>query len=157
MQDLCQGFDAADQTRPGPRKISAGVERVDTRVAHGGNRCPFFWKRHGEVFVARLRGCVAALGNEENLWRGFHYIRGADAEGRRALSSERIFSAGNFNHFRHPMARYIKRLKPFENSHSRPVFNAFQLAFEFPEARSDSLEQRFRLMAAECRLTYPQD
>src|SRR5579859_190337 len=55
------------------------------------------------------------------------------------------------------MAGHIKRLKPFENSHSRPVLDAFQLTFEFPEPRSNFLEQRFRLMAAKCSFTNPQD
>src|SRR5271165_1418453 len=157
MQNLCERLNAGNQTRPRPRKISTGVQRVHTRITHRGNSIPLFRKRHSMIFIARLLRPVTALRYQKNLRRRLNHVFSGNPERRSSLPSQHIFPARNFDHFRNPMPRHVKRLEPFENRNGRPMRNIFNLAFEFAEPHTDFLEQVFGFMPSASRLPNPQN
>src|SRR6266567_7963584 len=74
MEKFGKRFDACNQPRTRPRKVTVGFQRVDAPVANGWHGIPLLGKIERKVFVARPLRAVAARRDKKNLRRRLHDI-----------------------------------------------------------------------------------
>jgi hypothetical protein len=119
MNEMRKQFNAFHNTRAGTREIGIRVHSKNTFVTNGWKFTP---ARLLEKLICQFNGLIgseAAGGNNQNFRRPCGNVSPGKPDGISSLAAQGIHATSHFDHFRHPMAAAVTRVRPFQAKDSR--------------------------------------